>query len=209
MNYLLLFISAVTAYLLGTINNAYFLSALFAKKNIMQEGSQNAGALNSYEVTGKRWIGITVMILDIGKGFLAVMSARWTSGDDFYAAGVASIFVILGHNYNLFFGFKGGRGLAASVGSFMAINPLVILFWCIMWVTGWVIIRKNVHIANAIALVASPILLFSTPRIALEITQMFDYNILYFQILYTIICLLIMLRHLKPISELIKIERKS
>lgn len=203
-SYAIIIITAIIAYLLGTLNFAYYLAKSFSKKDITAEGSGSSGAMNTYDVTGNKFLGITVFLLDALKGYLAAKLAFWLSGGDLAIVGTAAVFVVLGHNYNAFFKFKGGRGLAASVGAFIAINPIVVLLWCLMWVSGYFIIKKNVHIANVVALVASPVLLFSSPNELIALANIFTFDMTEFKVLYTFICIIILIRHIRPLMNLIK-----
>jgi glycerol-3-phosphate acyltransferase PlsY len=76
-------ISAVLGYLLGAIPFALLIVKLFAKKDVRREGSGNVGAMNSYDITGKKWLGVLVMLLDLLKGFLAPMLAENLFGSSY------------------------------------------------------------------------------------------------------------------------------
>lgn len=200
LNYLLIIINS---YLLGCIPTAYLYVKLFAKKNVLSEGSGNAGALNSYEITGKRWIGIAVMLTDAGKGMLAVYAARLIGGDEVIYAALGAIWVVIGHNYNAFMRLKGGRGLAAAMGAFILINPLAIILWGILWAVGYYIFKKNVHVGNSVALVLMPFLFSSHPSLMLEATSTIPVDsLLELKVFVFVICFLILLRHIKPLMEL-------
>jgi len=70
---MLVFLSIILSYLIGSLPFAYLFFKIFRKQNITQEGSGNVGAMNSYEITGKKWIGVLVFILDCLKGFFAIL----------------------------------------------------------------------------------------------------------------------------------------
>ncbi|GAB1372376.1 hypothetical protein MASR1M45_24380 [Candidatus Kapaibacterium sp.] len=198
-----LFLSIVIAYLVGTFPSSYLLVKYFGNKNIHESGSGNPGALNSYESTGSRGIGAGVLILDFIKGAVAAYITFLIGGNDYLPFMVGIIWVIIGHNYNVFFGGKGGRGLATAAGAFAIISPYIVITWLVMWAMGYYVIRKNVHVANAIALVGAPILLFSSPSKILEITNMVPVNDFFaVKLAFALACLLILLRHIKPLKEL-------
>ncbi len=107
-------IAIVAAYLVGSINFSILLSKIISGKDIRESGSGNAGATNMLRTYGKK-MGIITLLLDLLKGILVVSICRliniaeeWT-----YIAGVA---VALGHNFPIFFGFRGGKGVATSLG---------------------------------------------------------------------------------------------
>lgn len=107
-------IIAIAAYLVGSINFSILLSRIISGKDIRESGSGNAGATNMLRTYGKK-MGIITLLLDLLKGILVVLICRliniseeWT-----YIAGVA---VALGHNFPIFFGFRGGKGVATSLG---------------------------------------------------------------------------------------------
>ncbi len=133
-----LILIAIICYFLGSIPTAYFVTRGMIGRDIRLAGSGNIGAMNAYRLirTEKSTkLGITGFVLalvgDIGKGVLAVFVARWLSFlnyDLLPALIVASFFVVLGHNYSLFFKFKeGGRGISSLGGVVLALNPLAFL----------------------------------------------------------------------------------
>src|ERR1700730_7527939 len=143
-------LKSLIAYLLGTLLGSLILGRLKGI-DIRSLGSGNAGATNALRTQGKAF-GLSVLILDIGKGVLAVawvpalilpgvgvdphVSRQWLS----LACGFA---VILGHVYPVWFGFRGGKGVATVVGVIGALDPklLVPLFVCwliVVLLTGFV-----------------------------------------------------------------------
>ena len=105
---------AIGAYLIGSINFSILLSRIISGKDIRESGSGNAGATNMLRTYGKK-MGVLTLLLDLLKGIVVIAACRlmniaeeWT-----YIAGVC---VALGHNYPIFFGFKGGKGVATSLG---------------------------------------------------------------------------------------------
>lgn len=200
-NILLIF----TSYLIGTFPSAVIISKVFAKKDILNEGSRNAGAMNTYEVTGNRLAGILVFLLDAIKGFLAVILAKYINGESFMAAGIASVWVIIGHNYNIFLKYRGGRGLSTAAGAFFAINPLLVILWGLMWATSYLIVKKEIITANAIALVATPVMIFSSPDELIKLLSVWQFDdLLSFKILASVVCFVILLRHIEPLKQIFK-----
>lgn len=192
------------SYLLGAIPFGKLVVKIFANVDITKEGTGNVGTMNAYDVTGKRFIGFIVFFLDALKGYLAVLITSLVFQNDFYLISLSAVWVLLGHNFNLFLRFKGGRGLASSVGIFFFINPIAVIFWILMWLTGYFAIRKNVHIANTIATIGAMILIFSAPKEFIEIFNLINIsNLFEYKILTAILCLIILFRHIKPLKELL------
>lgn len=205
-----LLLSIIVCYLIGAIPTSFLIVKIFGKKNVFEAGSGNPGALNSFESTGSRAIGISVLILDVLKGMLAAYVAKQIAGEFYlpYIAGL--IWVIIGHNYNLFFGGKGGRGLATAAGAFGMVSPYIVFTWLMMWVAGYYIVRRNVHIANGLALIGSMILVFSTPDAMYEITGIIPVSDMFgLKIGYSLACTVILLRHIQPLKELARNDNKS
>jgi glycerol-3-phosphate acyltransferase PlsY len=204
-----LFIIIILTYLIGTIPNSYLIVRIFGKKNILESGSGNPGALNSYESTGNKYIGIAVLLADLVKGAIAGYLSYRIAGNNYLPYMSGLVWVIIGHNYNIFFGGKGGRGLATAAGVFGIVTPMIVITWLVMWALGYFVIQKNVHIANAIALIGSPILVFSTPSALFLITEILPVpDILSLKITFTVACIVILLRHIKPLKEIAGIKEK-
>lgn len=121
----------IIAYLIGSINSSILISKAVSGKDIRESGSGNAGATNMLRTMGKKYAVIT-LILDILKGVVAILIAKLavlSGGFDWgiYAAGLAAI---VGHCFPVFFGFKGGKGVATGLG--------VLLMW--NWQTGLIVL---------------------------------------------------------------------
>lgn len=199
-----LIVSAVAAYLLGSIPFAYLALRLFTGTDIRKVGSGNVGAMNSYESSGNRFIGLGVFALDFAKGLFAVAIAKNLSSE-FLPSAAAALFVIIGHNFSAFLKFRGGRGLAAAAGASVMINPLMIFVWAFLWLVGFFAIKRDVHVGNIFATVLTPVFVWLVP----------EYFILYFQtfpeggsketfFLTLAVCFVIMLKHLGPLWRMLK-----
>ncbi len=105
---------ALGAYLIGSVNFSILLSRMISGKDIRESGSGNAGATNMLRTYGKK-MGVITLLLDVLKGVIAILICRLASDNELlpYIAGVC---VVLGHNFPLYFGFKGGKGVATSLG---------------------------------------------------------------------------------------------
>jgi glycerol-3-phosphate acyltransferase PlsY len=109
------------AYLLGSIPSAYIVARLVAGVEIRQVGDGNMGAKNTFESVG-RLAGVVVGVADIGKGALAVALARYLAVPEGVVL-LAGVCAVLGHDFPVFLGFRGGQGMAAMVGVFCILFP--------------------------------------------------------------------------------------
>ena len=122
----------VIAYLLGSLQPGLWIGQLFFKTDIRTLGSGNTGTTNTFRVLGVK-AGIVVLILDIAKGTLATLIPIWL-GLNIHPMFVG-VFAIVGHVFSLFLGFKGGKAVATSAGVVLAVQPLLLLFFLIIWVS--------------------------------------------------------------------------
>ncbi len=121
---------ALVSYLLGSVSFAVIVSRIGAKDDVRSHGSGNAGMTNILRSYGKKMAAFTA-IGDFGKGVIAVALGRIIfslAGIQGIDAGyIAGLFVILGHLYPLFFGFKGGKGVLTSLGAAVIVSPIPFL----------------------------------------------------------------------------------
>lgn len=127
--YFMLALCGVIGYLFGSISSAIIIGKIFGKIDIREHGSGNAGATNTLRVLGVK-AAIAALLGDILKGVIAVIIARalvphnpvssFFVGD--YAAQLAGLGAVLGHNYPIYYGFKGGKGIATSLAVVLMIN---------------------------------------------------------------------------------------
>ena len=122
-------------YLIGSISGAYFLSRLFRHKDIRDEGSGNAGTTNAIRVMGKK-LGYATFAIDVVKG--AVVMAFLAPMLDESIRLFAGLFVVLGHDFPFYLGFRGGKGIATTFGSWGAVLPL----WTALGAIGGVVAAK-------------------------------------------------------------------
>lgn len=107
-------LAVVFGYALGSISFSYVLGRLVAGIDIRKHGSGNAGATNTLRLLGKG-PAIIVLFLDVLKGCIAVFVARLVSDDPHWAI-AAGLAAVIGHNWPIFFGFNGGKGVATTIG---------------------------------------------------------------------------------------------
>ena len=112
------------AYLLGSIPFGYLLVRSTEGRDIRSLGSGNIGATNVFR--RNRLSGILTLLLDAGKGYLAVLLAGWLGGGQEWQA-AAALFAIMGHIFTVWLRFKGGKGVATGCGAYLAISPPAVL----------------------------------------------------------------------------------
>jgi glycerol-3-phosphate acyltransferase PlsY len=142
--------AALLGYLVGSVPSAFLLVRWKSRVDVRKHGSGNVGALNSMEVTGSRFVGTAVMLLDIAKGSLAVWLAGMFWEGEFAAGAAAGLSAVTGHNFPVWLRFHGGRGLATAAGVMFLIAWPVVVFWGGCWVVAYQI-RREVNLANAAA----------------------------------------------------------
>ena len=139
---------AIAGYLLGSVPFGLVMARAFGLGDIRQIGSGNIGATNVLR-TGNRLAAFLTLILDAGKGGIAVLAARSLFGED--AAQLAGFAAFLGHCFPVFLGFRGGKGVATFLGTLLA------LFWpaglaaCLTWA----VVAGLFRISSLSALVAA------------------------------------------------------
>jgi len=118
-------LAAAIAYLLGAIPFGYLLVKWKTGGDVRAAGSGNIGATNVLRTTG-RATGVATLLLDIGKGYLAVwIAGRLTEGSP-ACQSLAALSVMAGHAYPVFLKFKGGKAVAPFVGAFLCLTPLAL-----------------------------------------------------------------------------------
>lgn len=151
----------ITAYLLGNISTSYIVAKRLAGVDIRTQGSGNAGSTNVLRTLGKK-AGALTFIGDVLKGLIAVLIARFIAYganlDDTTCAYIAVVAVVLGHNYPVFLGFKGGKGVATSLGSMLGMNPLVALL-CLGFFIIIVAMTKYVSLGSILGIGLSPVIM--------------------------------------------------
>jgi glycerol-3-phosphate acyltransferase PlsY len=114
-------IGAAIGYLLGSIPTGLFVGKLSGVGDVRDYGSGKTGFTNSLRVMSVRW-AITVVTFDIAKGATAVLIGRYLL-DEPWAAALAGVLAVVGHQFPVFAGFRGGRGVATIFGAFIAMVP--------------------------------------------------------------------------------------
>ena len=141
-------------YLLGSIPTAYIAWRLLKGRDIRQMGDGNMGAANAFHQLGAK-VGIVVFLADAGKGALAILIAQVAS-----LPVVAILFTglaaVIGHNWPVFIGFRGGRGESTTIGVLLTLitEPMLILAGPAL---ATLVIKKNVSLASCVLFIPLPL----------------------------------------------------
>ena len=120
---------AILAYLIGSIPSGLIIGKTFFNTDVRQYGSKNIGATNTYRVIGLK-AALPVFLCDALKGAAGVVLLS-SYGPMYMILG--GILAMMGHNWSIFLGFKGGRGVATGLGVLIALSPLVALIAFLVW----------------------------------------------------------------------------
>lgn len=157
-------LAIIFAYLIGSVNFSVIISKKFAGFDLREKGSGNAGTTNTLRTVGKK-AALATLLLDILKGVVAIGIAIFLGKymKDVYSPEVlvqlAGIFVILGHTFPIFFGFRGGKGIATSLGVLLVINWQIGLI-CLTFAVALMILTRMVSVGSIAAAILFPILTF-------------------------------------------------
>ena len=159
---------AVIAYAIGSVNFSIIFSKKFAGFDVREKGSGNAGTTNMLRSVGKGLAALT-LICDILKGVVAILIAYWIGNiskdntNPEILIQIAGIFAVIGHTFPVYFGFKGGKGVATSLGILLLINWQIGLI-CLVFALLVMILTRMVSLGSIMAAVLFPVLtIFITP----------------------------------------------
>lgn len=193
---LALLAAAISSYIIGSFPTSYIITRFIKGTDIRKAGSGNAGATNVLRTVG-RMPALITLIIDMFKGAFAVTIV----GDFFYGYGVdlnydfyrglLALIVVSGHIWSVFLQFKGGKGVATTIGVAFALAPNVLWPSIAIWVVVFML-SKYVSLASIVTLVAFPIIavLLNTP--------------IYTVLFSIVICALGIFKHKDNIDRLIK-----
>lgn len=214
MNFLFATAVIIFAYLIGSVNFAVIISNVFTGKDVRESGSGNAGATNVLRTVGVL-PGILTFVLDALKGFVACFAGKVvfsvlfeaTANSLFtpqYGAYICCLAVMLGHVYPVFFGFKGGKAVACSVGTFAVCCPIaIILGLCAFAIC--LLVSKIVSLSSLVAT-----LFVVGTAVAVEIIKnSAEYNILPTVIIIVIAGIIVFAKHRKNIIGLLRGTEKK
>ena len=205
MTWLSISVIMIAAYLLGSIPSAVWIGKKYYGIDIREHGSKNAGTTNMLRVLGKR-AALPVFIIDYFKGFLAVTLTSLMRYDDAIDNNtiinlriIATFFVVLGHIFPIFAGFKGGKGVATLLGAGTGIYPPVLILsfavWCVVFA-----IWHFVSLASMVAGCSYPIFVFIFSTMTYDESAPFD-NIP-FIVFSWVVAVLLIWTHRKNITRL-------
>ena len=149
--------AVLASYLLGSLPSGLWIGRNLYGIDLREHGSKNTGATNAYRILG-RLPALLVFVCDTAKGMLGVYLGTLLAGGEL-AAVICGIAAICGHNWSIFLGFKGGRGVATGLGVIALLSPKVTLIVFIVWAVV-VFITKYVSLASIIAAALVPILMW-------------------------------------------------
>ena len=193
----------IAAYLLGSMPFSVWVGQAFYKIDVREYGSGNAGATNTMRVLGKK-AGISVLILDIAKGFAAVNLLRMT--DEFIPGSqafvnlqlVLGIAALFGHIFPIYAGFRGGKGISTLLGVVIALDHTAALYSCLAFILV-LFLTRYVSLSSIIASMFFPVYV-----IFIEKTEYL--SLISFSLFLTII---VILTHQKNIERLLRNEESK
>lgn len=205
MGVVIILTTAIISYIIGSFSSAVVLSKAISGKDIRQEGSGNAGATNMLRVHGKL-AGVLTLIIDVLKGVVAILVA-WLLNKWLFAVDpgnifnnnlqyIAGVFVVLGHDFPIFFKFKGGKGVATSLGVTLMFGweiGLIVLAVAILVMAT----TRYVSLGSISAAVVCPILV-----LGLMIGEK-NFNVIFF-VAVLIMAFMLVIKHHANIGRLIK-----
>jgi glycerol-3-phosphate acyltransferase PlsY len=158
-----LILTVVVSYLIGSIPTAYIFGKVLKGIDIRQHGSGNVGATNAFRVFGKK-VGTTVLVIDIIKGIVPVVFVASIFQQDVNGRIAAAIAAVVGHNWTCFLQFKGGKGIATTLGVLIGLTIALpeIRLAVILCVLSWLlcfIITAYISVSSILAAVLLPILM--------------------------------------------------
>ncbi|MBB1492543.1 glycerol-3-phosphate 1-O-acyltransferase PlsY [Paracoccus sp. MC1854] len=162
-------LAAVLGYLLGSVPFGVLITRALGLGDLRKIGSGNIGATNVLR-TGNKGAALATLLLDSGKGAVAVLVARWLGGED--AALVAGATAFLGHLFSVFLGFRGGKGVATFLGTTIALHWPIGLIACGLWLATAAITRIS-SLSALVAAAGAPILALVLGAQGLALTALF------------------------------------
>ena len=178
----------ILSYFFGAIPSGVWIGKIFKNIDVRDYGSKNSGATNSYRVLGAK-LGIAVLIIDVLKGFipLYIASKFNLKYNDLVILGLVAI---LAHTFSCFISFKGGKGVATSLGVFLFLAPVITLILLVIFILV-VYFTKYISLGSITAALLLPIFTFFTHRDS------------YLFALSVIIAIFVIYRHKTNISRLL------
>ena len=192
-----IFLVAVFSYFCGSIPFGLILTKAFSGKDIRNIGSRNIGATNVLR-TGNKYLAFTTLILDIFKGYFAVIITQQYFPE---LIQLSALLVFLGHIFPIWLKFKGGKGVATFIGVLLALSYSLTLLFILTWITVALIFKYS-----SLSSIFSSITVFAIAFIKENIITAIDPNISNvtdIKLLLFIFLILIIYTHKNNISNLI------
>ncbi len=154
-------IMAMIAYCIGSVNFSVIISKKIAGFDVREKGSGNAGTTNMLRSVGKKAAAIT-LLCDIAKGIVAIAISMIIGNimeetNQELLLQIAGIAVVIGHTFPIFFGFKGGKGVATSIGILLMSNWKIGLI-CLIFALVLMILTRMVSVGSCAAAILFPVL---------------------------------------------------
>ncbi|MBD5559654.1 MAG: glycerol-3-phosphate 1-O-acyltransferase PlsY [Clostridia bacterium] len=149
----LLILSAVIAYLLGSVSFSMLFSKHLIHDDVRRHGSGNPGTTNMLRTYGWKY-GLATLVCDVLKGVFAALIGLWLAGPD--GMFLAAVMVVVGHNFSCFLRFRGGKGIAAAIGAYLVMQPvpsLIVIAACLVLV----FITRIMSVGTIIGMIASAV----------------------------------------------------
>ena len=194
---------AIIAYAIGSINFSVIFSKKFAGFDVREKGSGNAGSTNMLRSVGKGAAALT-LLCDVLKGVVAILIAIGIgnlvqSADKGLLVQIAGITVVIGHTFPIFFGFKGGKGVATSLGILLMTNWQIGLI-CLVFALVLMALTKMVSVGSISAGILFPILVAFINQNYIVQTANSNWSYLIFSI---IIAVLVVFNHRANVKRIL------
>ena len=188
---------AIIAYLIGSINFSVILSKKMAGFDVREKGSGNAGTTNMLRAVGKKAAAIT-LICDILKGVISILIAiligNMVNRNQALLVQIAGVAVIIGHTFPVFFKFKGGKGVATSLGVLIMSNWKIGLI-CLVFAIILIILTRMVSVGSIATAILYPVLTLFIPE---------NYIVPGYYLIYSIIlAIIVIFNHRENVKRLL------
>ncbi len=201
-------LSVIIGYLIGSFPTGYILLKKYHSLDIIDTGSGNVGALNSYRVSRSILTGIVVFVIDFMKGFVSVLIIKIIYGNVFILLITSLAAAVLAHCYSPWIKFKGGRGLATAAGGGTIISIPIMVLWISVWAILF-LLKRNIHFANIGAIIVTILTLLIPSGLKELLSKPYTYNQLEFSLAVTLIMVIMLTRHNISINRLIFTKNKK
>jgi len=199
--FLMLAVSLALAYLIGAFPTSFILARALTGTDIREVGSKNAGATNVLRTVG-RWPAVVTLLVDILKGFMAVTAVAgyfYAIGIDLdydFYRGLMGLTAVCGHIWPVFLKFRGGKGVATTLGVAVGITPMALIPASIIWILVFYL-TNYVSLASVMSLILFPV-----------VACILNYP--FYTIVFSVaICSLSIYKHRENIRRLLRMEESK